>query len=692
MPYCVNCGIEVSRDCIKCPGCSGDPWKLAGDNPSTPGDKSNKLYLAPVLSLFVLFCAIFLLFGFSIWQLGVFSGAGSSSRAYYERDMVGGPREIMLGKTYHVYRAFDFGDFAVFVNIIGLSMLTWSWYKLQKAVKSMKTLTLAVSGVVFIIFAFFIFIFGFNDLLTFTEGNVYYKPTFTQQYGWVIESIIFGFLGYILLMLGGRFRKKEGVELSLYSIIMIPVAYVLILVVLLVYIFGLHNALHTSDYTNYRTNLAWIVETFVFGLSCILLFMRARRMLKVDGARLDFITPLILASSILLIATLIVYLLGVHSTFWDLGRDMKLTWIGEALGFGIPCAVFLMKAESVRRIEYGRGSLYTFMLATVGVILMILTVFVYIAGVHMSLYNNYYSNVNFSWIIEIILFGLPSLTFLIAGDNIRKRESQGKPILPCILLPVSGLLLSITLIVFILGVHSMLWDGRDCDFRWIVEAIVFLVPSMLFLIYGDRTGNIRSIFLISTSALLLLSALFIYVFGIHWVLSDYKSRSNDLVKILAETLIFAVPSVVSLIHADRIRRTKPGLKSVLPYTLIPVSLMLVLAFLFAYITGIHATLSDKYGEIGFMWVVEALMFLTPGVYLLWKSDRIRKTEGAMRSVFTYPSYGIGGILLAATLIVFIFGLDSFLYNTEQNLNWFVEAVVYLISAVIPLYLSGKVSS
>jgi hypothetical protein len=696
MPYCVNCGTEIPRGCKKCLICGNNPWILAeaaGEGkPAKSWDKTEKLYLAPILSIFVLFAAIFLLFGFSIWQLGVFGGAGGGYYSEYDKTTtVGGPREIMLGMPYHVYRAFDFGDFAIFVNIIGLSMLVWSWYKLQKTVKSIRTLIISISGVILIIFAFFIFIFGFNDLLTFTGGNVYYKPTFTQQYGWVIESIIFGFLGYFLLLSAERLERKEDVKTSLYPPVMIPVAYVLILVVLWVYIFGLHNTLHTGDYTKYRTNMAWVVETFVFGLSCILLFIRAGKIRRAEEGRLDLTKPLIFASSIFLIATLVVYLFSIHSTFWDLKGEIDLIWIAELLCLGIPCVAFLIKAEDIRRKCGGERSIYPHMLIPVSAILLFVTVFVYIAGVHFSLYGLSYSKVNFSWIIEVILYGIPSITFLIASDNIRKREKQEKPILPLALVPVSYLLLFITLLVFIFGVHSTLWGYGDDDFRWIVETIVFLVPSLICLIYGRKITNIRFTFLIFASVILLISALPVYILGIHWLLDDYGNNSSDLIRILIETLVFAVPAAIFLISADRMKETGK-VKSILPYALFPISCILLLAFLITYISGIHGVLADTYGKNDFMWLIEALLFLTPSVYFMWKSEGIRKREEVTGSVFIYPLYGLVAILLAATLFSFIFGLNEFLYSTEQDLNWIIETLVYLISAAVPLYISEKIPS
>ncbi len=691
MPFCVNCGTEVPKKCKKCLICGNDPWKLVGGpekkKPVKREGESEKLYLASILSVFVLFGAISLLFGFSIWQLGVF-GAAPSAR-YYETTEVGGPTDILLGKSYHVYSAFDFGDFAVFVNIMGLSMLVWSWYRLQKGIKSAKILILAISGILFIICALFIFIFGFNDLLTFTGGNVYYKPTFTQQYCWIIESIIFGALGYFLLLLAEGFRKKEDVKIPIYPIIMVPIAYVLILVVLWVYIFGLHNALHTEDYTKYRTNLSWIVETFVFGLSCVLLFTRAE---KIKQAKFDFARPLILASSILLVAALLTYLFGVHSSFWDLKGDIDLIWIAELLGLGIPCVVFFRKADGIRKERGEKRSIYPYILIPAAVILLVVTVLVYTAGVHYSLYGYSYSEVNFSWIIEVILLGIPSVTFLIASDNIRKKELGGTSILPFALLPISYFLLFITLLVFVFGVHSALWDYGDHDFKWIVETIVFLVPSLICLVYSDKDRNVQPPFMLFAAIALLIPALFIYIVGVHGTLNECKADSNDFTKVLIETFIFAVLSAVFLILADRMRKKTGDVKSILPYILVPISCILLLAFLLVYIFGIHEVLSNKYGKTEYMWVIEALLFLVPGIYFLWKSDGIRKGEGAVVSILIYPLYGIGGILLLATIFMFIFGLDNFLKSTEQNLNWLIETIVYLISAFVPLYLAEKISS
>ena len=73
----------------------------------------------------------------------------------------------------------------------------------------MVAITFSISSAVFLITATFIFIFGLNDFLTYTTGESWVKPTFTQQYAWLIETTIFSLIGAALLYRSEKIRSKE---------------------------------------------------------------------------------------------------------------------------------------------------------------------------------------------------------------------------------------------------------------------------------------------------------------------------------------------------------------------------------------------------------------------------------------------------------------------------------------------------
>ncbi|MEA3255351.1 MAG: hypothetical protein U9Q22_05905, partial [Candidatus Altiarchaeota archaeon] len=707
------------------------------------------------------------------------------------------------------------------------------WYKLYKYLQSIKVLTLAMCGIVFIILSMFIFIFGFHDLLTFSVGETYKKPTFTQQYAWVIETIVFGLLGSLLLFLAERTRKKLGMDKSVYPVITIPSAYVFLFTTLFISIIGFHNFLYTSDYTDSRGNLAWIIETLVYGFPCLMLFYGSDSIRKKTGeVKSVLVNPVLIASTILLIATVLVYIFGVNSSFWDLKDDVDFKWFIEALVFALPCAVFMLTAEGIRRKEDVKESLIPEFLIPASAVLLFASVTVYFTAIHMSLYD--ITEVNYSWIIEFILFIVPCAALLMVSEKLSKDSSS---VIPYFTVPLAYILLFASLVAYIIGIHLSLWESEK-NFIWILELAAFIIPSIAFLmistgirnneagkaalvepfilatssiltvatvftyiigmfmvfadlpwnsdnflliilesilfalpaavllLYADRIRmqkpemkSITSWFLIPAAYMLLLafsivymggifeaispsseknimlipeallfllpavyllwktecilkkegatksllkqplrvigsffiitSILFVYIFGLHGVFSDLPLDSDRFLLIVVEVVILGLPAAVFLILADLIRRKEHRKKSVLPSVLEPISYLLLISFTLVYLFGVHDTVSDKRD---FMWIFEVLLFAIPGFYFLWRSDVIRRGEGSTKSLFVTPLYAIGGLFIVATLISFISGFNNFLYSDEPSINWFIETMVYLISAVIPLYLADRLKT
>jgi hypothetical protein len=53
-------------------------------------------------------------------------------------------------------------------------------------------------------------VMGVNDLLTFTTYETATKPTFGQQYGWLIQFVVYGIIGIALTYAAERTRKDAN--------------------------------------------------------------------------------------------------------------------------------------------------------------------------------------------------------------------------------------------------------------------------------------------------------------------------------------------------------------------------------------------------------------------------------------------------------------------------------------------------
>ncbi|MBN2014784.1 MAG: zinc ribbon domain-containing protein [Candidatus Altiarchaeota archaeon] len=758
MPYCVNCGSPVEKDDIVCNKCGKSPWRFSeGEKLGEKEPESRPDITTGLLSIIVLFAAIFLIFGLSTWQMGVFSAGRAPEYDEYLQAKGGGPTEILLGREYHIYRAFDFGDFGFFVNLMGIVMLLYVWVKIQKSLKSIRMLTIVISGTIFTVFALFIFIFGFNDLLTYTGGNVWFRPSFTQQYGWIIETVIFSSLGYALIVLTERLRRREDLSTSIYPIIMKPIAYVLILVTLIVYIFGLHNMIYSSDYTNYRQNMAWIIESLVFGLPAILLLMKADKIKEIEGIKKSSMPRALLPSALVLsIAFLIVYISGVNNTFFILGGEPDFRWFWESVFLGIPCALMLIKLDRIR-VNEARKPVLPKILTPVSFLLSIAAVFSYVFGVHMSMYE-LLDDISLSWLVEVFLYALPSAVLFLAAKRIAGKEGFTAPVIHHFLKPIAAILLIATLLTYLIGVHSTFFYHSDkTDLKWTLEVLLFGIP-LLSLLYLDERISGRKLWqymLIPLSFILLLVAVFVYLSGVHISLYD-TWRETDIMWLI-EVVLFVAPAAVFLYYCGRIQKSwsksitpyvvapmysilafstllvyafgahstlfypwddadltwtletffflVPAVaflflvertvigeqkKSVLPLALTPVIYILLLLSLITYVQGVHTSLKP-YEEIDLLWIVELFLFIAPAAALTFVVDGIRKREGKKKSVTTTAAYVIGFILIIGTLMTFIFGLNNFLYQDTGNLNWLIETFCYLIPGGALIYLGDRLS-
>src|SRR3989338_2214030 len=135
--------------------------------------------------------------------LGVFNVAERtpSSGAGVERGTSGGSINIesqyssLGGPTYHV---FDYADSMalMLMFLLGTLVAFVTIYELSTKTQSLLAMLLYIMGSLLLFASITILIFGVHDMITFKGvGETYVKPTFTQQYGWIIESVLTAILG-----------------------------------------------------------------------------------------------------------------------------------------------------------------------------------------------------------------------------------------------------------------------------------------------------------------------------------------------------------------------------------------------------------------------------------------------------------------------------------------------------------------
>ncbi len=500
MPFCVNCGNEIGKGTNVCPKCGKDPWKVTVKEKIERKKKEKEI--TSFLAVVVLLGAIVLFFGAIIWQLGIFGGGPGGVGPSSGGERVGGPA------PYHVYRAFDFGSLSPLVVLVGMAIVLWGWSKIYHKVKSIISLSLIMAGVVFMVFGFFIFFFGFHDLLTFTVGETYLKPTFTQQYGWIIESVIFVALGYFLLWLGKENEKSEELSRTISYVMELPISYILLLAVLFIYLFGVHNVLRLEDYTNYRSSLSWIVEVIVFCFPAWFFLMKSDVFRKKYEKKKSLIPGTFAwASFILLCATFVIYTLGVHAAVYQPGQSYWKNFL-ETFLFALPGILLLGKAEEIRKVRKQGKSLIPKVLLPIAVILAFATLIGYLLGVN-GLFDQYYGRMNVEWIYEFLLFGIPAAIMLLKSEVILKKESRKKSIvLRPLMLLFGGILILSAILSFVFGLNNFLYSTEQ-TWHWLMQTILFLFPGAILVYFAERvstfTKDIKNLVIVTLFISLLLS-------------------------------------------------------------------------------------------------------------------------------------------------------------------------------------------
>jgi hypothetical protein len=353
---------------------------------------------------------LFMIITLPVFYLGVLSPRAMAPSGEQVAYGPGGQTKVATalagGVGYHVYNPFNTGVlFMLFIP--GVLVAFWLWASLTEKVKSTLAIGLALAGAVFIFLGTFAFVSGVHDLLTFTTYERYTKPTIGQQYGWLIESIIVTLLGLGLLYLSEWVRKQAEIEKSVVPSSLYPTGGFLILATLFVFMLGFHNTLYATNYTKYRENLTWIIETFIFGVITYAIFRYSEKLRRLDGETKSIYTfPTAAIGAILIIITIGIYMFGSLDYIYRDYGEKHLKWLFEAAVFGIIGYWFARKSDMLAQKDGEASTALPTSLYLSSAILFVASLIQFLWGLHDFLYSD---NPNLKWLYEFLTLLIPSL-------------------------------------------------------------------------------------------------------------------------------------------------------------------------------------------------------------------------------------------------------------------------------------------
>jgi len=375
-----------------------------------------------LVGVILLFMLLFLPF----FYFGVLSPRAMTPSGEQVAYAPGGTQSIaaMGAGGYHVYNPFASGA-AMILFIPGVIILFWLWASLTDKIKSNLAIALALAGALVLFLGTFVFVSGVHDLLTFTVYERYTKPTFGQQYGWLIESIVFTILGLGLLYLGEWARKQAGINRSVLPSSLYPIGGFLILATLVVFTSGFHNTIYATDYTQYRENLSWVIETFIFGIIAYGILRHIEGIRKAEGeAKSIYTFPTAAIGAILIVITLGVYMFGSLDYIYRDYGEKHLKWLFEAVVFGVIGYWFARKSD---KIAHEDGEVRTALPTSLyfsSALLLVTSLLQFLLGLHDFLYSN---NPNLKWLYEFLTLLIPGLLAFYFAWKATERKAQVKP-------------------------------------------------------------------------------------------------------------------------------------------------------------------------------------------------------------------------------------------------------------------------
>ncbi|MFH0835630.1 MAG: hypothetical protein V1834_00520 [Candidatus Micrarchaeota archaeon] len=490
----------------------------------------NRSYVALGVGVIVLIAVLF--FMSSVMFLR--GGLGAASPSFSTAGGVSASQP-----TYHVFNFANSMALGFLILLGGVTALVVI-ARLSEKTHSLLALLLYTLGIIFIFASATIFFFGIHDLISFSGvGETTVQPTFTQQYGWLIESVVFAILGAAGVWGGEFVRKREQETGSLYYLALTPPAMVCALLALGVFLFNM-ILLTTSSYSE---GLEWIIEVLLFSIVALLAFNKIDAMRRERGETQPWRTyPLLgigylMALSAFVLFTMTVKLLLDASG----GNGTNTAWIiadtaiFALIGFGsFYLADFLEKTHAKEK------SALAYPFALIGFLFVLIATITFIPGFDSWIQSNITAadyKASFAWIVETALYGLIGFMFMRASDAMRNTTGLNTA------LRLSGGLIWLTAFFnFFIAVESLFnpSDSGILGFRVLVHGLV----ALALLWYADKKGgNVLAKVLAYSGVLLLLFTLLALVLGLHEMLYNTQANADWLVR----TGIYVVTGVVLLV-------------------------------------------------------------------------------------------------------------------------------------------------
>ncbi|MEM3690792.1 MAG: hypothetical protein QXZ40_03655 [Candidatus Micrarchaeia archaeon] len=261
-------------------------------------------------------------------------------------------------------------------------------------------------------------------MLTFTAYETTKKPTFGQQYGWFIQAIVYGIIGAILLYGAEYYRKEAGEERSVIPPVLSPIGAFMLLSTFLLFTSGFHTFMHLKDYTDYRQSLAWVIETFIFGILSYYLLKVSENIRRKEGfPKSIFSFPSATLGVFFVIITLGVYIFSSFDYIYREYGAKDLNWFFESLVFAALAIAFSKIGDDLSLKDGEEASGLKTSLYIAGIVLVLPAVLLFLFGFNEFLYSD---SPTLKWLYEFLLLFIPGAISIITAEYLRKKRRVGE--------------------------------------------------------------------------------------------------------------------------------------------------------------------------------------------------------------------------------------------------------------------------
>jgi xanthosine utilization system XapX-like protein len=339
-----------------------------------------------------------------------------------------GTREMAgnIAGGYHVYNPLASAGFFVSF-VIGLIVFFWSLLDLRERIKAAVPTILAIVGIIFLFMSVYSFVMGVHDLLTFTTYETTTKPSFGQQYGWLIQFVVYGIIGLCLMYAAEYTRKQANETRSVIPSAATPLGVFVLLALFLFFVTGFHSFIYLTDYTHYLQSLAWVIEVLIFGPLAYLLLRISESIRRSEGVTKSiFSFPAASLGVVFLLMMLGVYIFySVDWVYRDYGVK-NLNWFVESVVYAVLGIAFSLIGDNLAYKDGDEATGFTTSMFIVGAVLLAPAVLVFLFGFNDFLYS---SNPTLKWFYELLLLIIPGILAIAAGEYTR-RSKRVPSILP----------------------------------------------------------------------------------------------------------------------------------------------------------------------------------------------------------------------------------------------------------------------